>query len=60
MSEFESNSIETFRRLLPIAREDEEVQRLNHLMRDKGLTKDDLVLIFRCLKPNPECLDIFE
>ena len=39
-----------WRRFKPKGTE-EEMKELDHLMSEKELTRDDLILIFKCLKP---------
>ncbi len=49
-----------WRRFTPRSVSDEEFEKMENMLAEKGMTRDDLILIFRCLEINPGCKDIFE
>ena len=48
------------RRFIPIGREANEKEKFQKLLENRGITREELILIFRNIKPNLECFDIFD
>lgn len=56
MKRFDGGSAEAFwRRFIPVG-SGEDLNRLDSLMKEKDLTREDLVTVLRAIKLNPRCV----